>query len=386
MARKPMENRFALPTIATALLANLLLAGCSDGAGTVGSPADISGAPATNGVFDAALTQDGIGGLWMSYSAVNASLNDTVLPRVGTRLASSSNAGSSWVDAGVAPNTPQEIQVSDGAGGTTWAVWQYEVSRLLYDPHASDSNLRWKLFWHRYLQANINGRAERLFQHGWFGVTTSAAPTGTWSSERKLFVGTGYDVSNNSVIGAPEYVPASLASGGQLGGCVVFSEPGALATASGIYISLKCATVGNTGKVVLLRCANNLTAASCVYRGDLLLDSEAQRFAPSGQNYDGFSATELVMIGTTPYLIVTPTLADFYHGCLVFQIADLNNATLVRDVSNNPVLQTTITGTSGSFNGACGYTPAASSSGVIYSEVQGSAPQFRLYQSGITLP
>ena len=92
------------------------------------------------------------------------------------------------------------------------------------------------------------------------------------------------------------------------------------------------------------------------------------------------------MIGTTPYLIVTPTLADFYHGCLVFQIADLNNATLVRDVSNNPVLQTTITGTSGSFNGACGYTPAASSSGVIYSEVQGSAPQFRLYQSGITLP
>ena len=384
MACKPMENRFAI--IATALLANLLLAGCNDGAGTVGSPADISGAPATNGVFDAALTQDSNGGLWMSYSAVNVSSNDPILPRVGTRIASSSNAGNAWVDAGVAPNTPQEIQVPDGAGGTTWAVWQYEVSRLLYDPHASDSNLRWKLFWHRYRQANVNGQAERQFQHGWIGVTTAASPTGLWSNERKLLVGTGYDVSNNSVIGAPEYVPASLASGGQLGGCVVFSEPGALATANGIYISLKCVTGGNTGKVVLLHCANNLTAASCVYRGDLLLDSEAQRFAPSGQNYDGFSATELVTIGTTPYLIVTPTLADYYHGCLVFQIADLDAATLVRDVSNNPVLQRTIRGTSGSFNGACGYTPAASSSGVIYSELQGSAPQFRLYHSGVIIP
>lgn len=381
-----MEIRFVLPTIVTALLANLLLAGCNDGAGTAGSPADIAGAPATNGVFDAALTQDGIGGLWMSYSAVNVSLNDPVLARVGTRIASSSNTGGTWVDAGVAPNTPQEIQVPDGAGGTTWAVWQYEVSRLLYDPYASDANMRWKLFWHRYLQANVNGSAERLFQHGWIGVTTAASPAGPWSNERKLLAGTGYDVSNNSVIGAPEYVPASLASGGQLGGCVVFSEPGALATASGIYISLKCATVGNTGKVALLRCANNLTAASCVYRGDLLLDSEAQQFAPSSQNYDGFSATELVMIGTTPYLIVTPTLVDFYHGCLVFQIADLDSATLVRNGSNNPVLQRTITGTSGSFNGACGYTPAASSSGVIYSELQGSVPQFRLYRSGVTLP
>lgn len=380
-----MEAKSASLAIAITLLASLLLVSCNDGAGTAGSPADIAGAPATNGVFDAALTQDGTGGLWMSYSAVNAASNDPILPRVGTRIASSSNAGSSWVDAGVAPNTPTEIQVPDGVG-TTWAVWQYEVSRLLYDPHATDPNLRWKLFWHRYLQANLGGHAERLFQHGWIGVTTAASPTGTWSSERKLLVGTGYDVLNNAIIGAPEYIPASLATGGQLGGCVVFSEPGALATASGIYISLKCATVGNTGKVVLLRCANDLAPASCTYIGDLLLDSEAQQFAPSGQNYDGFSATELVMIGATPYLIVTPTLADFYHGCLVFQIANLSNATLVRDIGNNPVLQRTISGSAGSFNGACGYTPAANSSGVIYSEFQSSVPQFRLYQSGVTLP
>lgn len=382
-----MHNQFALYTIASILLASLVLTGCNDSPGTTGSThVEVTGAPATNGVFDAALTQDGVGALWMSYSAVNVSVNDPILPRVGTRIASSSNAGSAWVDAGVVPNTPQEIQVPDGSGGTTWAVWQYEVSRLLYDPYASDPNLRWKLLWHRYLQANIGGQAERLFQHGWIGIATAASPSGIWSNERKFLVGTGYDVSNNSVIGAPEYVPASLASGGQLGGCAVFSEPGAVATANGIYISLKCATGANTGKVVLLRCANNLTAASCVYRGDLLLDGEAQQFASFGQNYDGFSGTELVMIGTTPYLIVTPTSVDFYHGCLVFQIADLDGATLVRDVSNNPVLQRRLSGTAGSFNGACGYTPAASSSGVIYSQLQSSAPQFRLYQSGVTLP
>ena len=99
--------------------------------------------------------------------------------------------------------------------------------------------------------------------------------------------------------------------------------------------------------------------------------------------------------GTTNYLIVTPTLADAYRGCFVFQIADLDAvapAPILERVGNTmngaPVLKKSLSGTPGSFNGACGYTPAASASGIIYGQIQiqGSALQFGLYGSGVNLP
>ena len=392
-----VTRRNAAVGCAFALLSGWLLVSCNRDDKPVSIPVFVAGAPATNGVFDAALTQDGSGGLWMSYSVVNVSPNDPQLPRVDTRIASSSNAGGNWIDTGVAPYTPPaEFQVTY-QNGLRWAAWQYEVSRLVYDQHATDPNLRWKRFWHRYLRAKLSGNCadlvapDCLFQNGWIGVATAPAPTGPWSPERKLLVGTTYNVGNNATIGSPEYTPATLAPGGQLAGCPIFTEPGALATASGVYISLKCATGSNTGKVVLLRCGNDLAAASCVYLGDLLPDTAAPQFTVSGQTYDGFSATELVTVGSTNYLIVTPTIADAYRGCLVFQIANLNTAALERVggvPTGMPVLIKSIFGTPGSFNGACGYSSAASASGIIYGQiqVQGSALQFGLYASGVTLP
>jgi hypothetical protein len=205
-------------------------------------------------------------------------------------------------------------------------------------------------------------------------------------------VGTLYETTNDVIISAPEYTPATLAPGGDLTNCPIFTETGALATANGIYISLKCAG-GSADKVVLLRCNNDLT--SCAYRRDMLLNSEAAQFSSASQSYNGFSATELVTVNGTHYLIVTPTQADDYRGCLVFQVADLDAVApapvLVRvggTSSGMPVLIKSVSGTPGSFNGACGYTTAASASGIIYGEIQiqGSALQFRLYGSGVTLP
>ena len=133
----------------------------------------------------------------------------------------------------------------------------------------------------------------------------------------------------------------------------------------------------------------------------MLLNSEAAQFSSASQSYNGFSATELVTVNGTHYLIVTPTQADDYRGCLVFQVADLDAVApapvpvlvlvLVRvggTSSGMPVLIKSVSGAPGSFNGACGYTAAASASGIIYGEIQiqGSALQFRLYGSGVTLP
>lgn len=374
---------------AVLLLSSLLLAGCADGNGRNNSvPINVTGAPATNGVFDPALTQTDSGGLWMSYSTVNFSTSDPILLRVNTRIASSSNAGKNWTDAGVTLNVPSDIQVPDNQGTTVPAVWQYEVSRLLYDASATNANSRWKMFWHRYPAKRAN--AERLFKHGWIGVATAPSPTGPWSTERKFLVGSLYDPATAGIIGAPENTSTSLT----ISDCPIFTEPGALVTASGIYISLKCAG-GTAGKVVLLRCNNDL--AACSHRGDLLRSAEAQQFAPSGQSYNGFSATELVTVGSVHYLIVTPTqLAgsppeEQYRGCYVFQIANLDTALLLRAgglPTGVPVLRRSLAGTSGSFNGACGYTPAASASGIIFGEIQiqGNTRQFHLYGSDVVLP
>jgi hypothetical protein len=390
------EHRHSwIPRVCT-IAAAVLLAACSSGGGATSGSAsgsgataiEVAGAPAANGVFDASLTEDGAGALWMSYSAVNVSPNDPLLPQVGTRLARSADQGRHWTDAGVAPNSPLDVRVPDGQGGNTWATWQYEVSRLLYDPYATDANQRWKLLWHRYLQADLGGSAQRLFQHGWIGLATAPSASGPWSGERKLFAGAAYDPVNDATLGIPEYNLAALYAGaGQLGACLAFTEPGMLATASGIYISLKCATGAATGKVILLRCGNAFAAGSCVYRGDLLADGEAQAFAPSGESYDGFSASELVAAGGANYLFVTPTQSpgDQYRGCLVFAVQNLEAATLVRDAGNRPLAVKRIGGAS-SFHGACGYAAGASASGIIYGEYRTGAPSFRLYGSGVTLP
>jgi hypothetical protein len=205
--------------------------------------------------------------------------------------------------------------------------------------------------------------------------------------ERKLFVGAGYDTSDNTILGVPEYDLAALYPAvNELSTCAAFTEPGAIATNSGVYISLKCAT-GGVGKVVLLKCDNELTASSCTYIGDFTDDSEAAQFSGAGQNFDGFSATELVVASGKTYLIVTPTESpgDLYRGCLVFEVADLATATLVRNVGD-PVLVKRVEGTSGSFNGACGYAEGLSASGIIYSELNNTAPQFRLFASHSELP
>lgn len=373
------------------ILMTFLLAGCGSGGGsdslstdTTSSRIDISTMGAANGIFDPAPVNDGSGTLWMSFSVVDSSSNDPVLPHISTRIASSTDSGLTWAIDAVLPNSPSDLQVPDGFGGTMWATWHFEVSRLAYDADAVDPNLRWKLFWHRYLEANIGGTGTRLFEHGWIGVSTAASPTGPWSAERKLFVGAGYDTNNNTTIGIPEYDLAALyPAADALGACVAFTEPGVTANSGGIYISLKCAT-GGVGKIVLIKCDNELTASSCTYIGDFIGDTEAAQFEQVGQSFSGFSATELVTVSSNTYLILTPTESpgELYRGCLAFEVADLEAATLVRNMTV-PVLTKRIEGTAGSFNGACGYAEGLSASGVIYSEYYDTTPQFRLFASKI---
>lgn len=328
----------------------------------------------------------------MSYSTVNVATNDPAILVVSTRLASSLDAGQTWSDAGISPNATSELLISPGAPTPDyWAVWRHEVSRLVYDPFDNDTNRRWKLMWHRYLAAHLPGTSEatRQFRHGWMSYATAATPSGPWT-ERKLFVGSGYDASNDVTIGPPEYDLSTLDAG--LSDCQLFTEPGmlvksaAVPSGSNVYVSLHCA--GTTHKIVLLRCTGSFAPNNCAYLGDLLTAAEAQQFAPLGETYVAFSASELVSAGGRDYLIVSPMSPDdLYLGCLVFEIQDLDTAALIRN-AGDPVLVKRIGGSSTSgFHGACGYTPAATASGIIYGKASATqSPAFQLFKSGKHLP
>jgi hypothetical protein len=373
-------------TMRNVLFMVVALASCGGGGGSSNAPTTpsavelaIVGTPGTSGVFDPAPASDGTSALWMSHSMVRPSPNLASMNQVRTRIATSVDGGRTWTDLGIDPNglAYDDFEVPDGAGGRQWATWRYEVSRLLHDPDDIPSR-RWKLLWHRVLAIDSGP----IFQDSWIGLSTAPAITGPWGAERKLFTGSDYNATDmNAFIGAPEFPLATL-SPVQLGGCAVPTEPGILARTDGIYVSLQCAPAG---KIVLLRC--DRAFSSCSYLGDVLAASEAAQFSQSGQSLNGFSASELVEAGGSVYLIATgyEPPPDTYRGCLVFRFADLGSAALERS-GGKPVLVKRVTGSGGSFNGACGYHAAASGSGIIYSEFSSANQRFHLFRSGINLP
>ncbi len=344
-----------------------------------------------NGVFDPAPAEDGSGRIWMSYSSVAPSTLQSNLLQTSTRMAYSDGDGTAWTDSGFVINPATPITLSPPR---EVSVWQQEVSRIVYDSFDTTSGKPWKMVWHRHLTSyNSTTRSvERLFQHGWISLKEAASPVALKdAAERKLFAGSLYDSVNDVTIGPPDFRLDQLFPGAdKLGECIVFTEPGIIPAQNGLFVSMKCAKLSKPGKVVLLFCNNDFS--SCDYMGDLLDDSEASLF---GTTYDGFSASELVQVGSQTYLIVTPTESSEYRGCLVFRVTDLGqdiptlkSIDLVdrgSDVDQTPILVTSVFGTSGSFNGACGYTAGSTGSGIIYSEFFSPSLEFRLFSSGENL-
>jgi hypothetical protein len=325
------------------------------------------------GIFDPSLQQDsGTRRLVMSYSAVEPSaMWPSQNTQINTRMAHSDDGGTTWNDDGTvnqAVDVALPLTPPLDAG-----TWVHEVSRVVHDPFAPVGE-QWLLFWHRYLEINN----VRHFEHGWIGLRTASAPTpvGGWSAERKLFAGTLYDSGNNVTIGPPEVSLSALHA--DLANCAVPTEPGALATANALYVSLYCAAVDVTqGRQVLLRKLRS--NGNWEYVGTLTDNANDAQLL----GYDGFSATELMAQGGKNYLMVSPENGTTYRGCLVFEIADLDTATLVRS-GGQPVIVARINEKTGGFRGACGYEPT-SASGIMYSEAFSDNPVFRIFMSFVRL-
>jgi hypothetical protein len=328
--------------------------------------------------------------LWMSYSGVNGvAVSSAYVAAVSTRLASSADRGLTWDDTGVVPN-PAQIEPDppvEFAGMP--AVWQQEVSRLVYDRRAPPAE-RWKLVWHRYLLVDdgIAGNDDRRFQYSWIGLRAAASPAGlTAAPERKLFAGLGYYFApgvtayNDGIGGPPEVRLDQLDPA--LADCVAFTEPGLLATPAALYVSLVCGSTQPGGtRLVLLAWPH--PAGPWAYRGTLLRASDAGAIDPS---FTGFSAPELTGRGRRTYLIVSPTVQpfDWYGGCLVFGLDDVDRALLRDDDGDGRAdVLLRLTGSAGTFNGACGWDRTMRRSGIIYGEASpGGSPMFRMFESGM---
>lgn len=369
-------------------------AGGQGGAGgqtAAATEVSVAGTPGLAGIFDPAPMSDDAGHLWMSHSTVRPSPHSTAgapLFQVRTRIASSPDKGATWSDIGVDPNAFEDadLQVPNPNGGTLWATWRFEVSRLLHDPFDPDPARRWKLPWHRLLAVAGGAEGAPHFETGWIGLSTAPDPGGPWSPERKLVTGVGYDDAIDAYLGAPEHMLHKEYSGmAELGGCAFFSEPGVLARQEGIYMSLLCARA-SSHKIVLLRWNHEMTTVE--YLGDALVDADAAAFQEDGEVFEGFSASELVETAQAVYLMVTPWVAppQAYRGCLAFRVADLATATVERK-DGAPVLVERVTGVPGSFHGACGWDEAATASGILLSQL-GSDPAapYHMFATHLVLP
>jgi len=324
----------------------------------------VAGIPAELGNFDPAPTVDGGGGVWMSYSHV--SLDASGIKLIETRLASSLDAGDSWTDQGLSINPAAAFTI-----GPDTVAWAQEVSRLVYNPFAAGAGADpWILLWHRYLSLLSGSETLRLFDNGWIGMKSGNNAT-TLANERKLFTGSLYNAANDTTIGPPEVRLDTLDPA--LADCVAFTEPGVLPKSGGIYVSLLCATAAPPGKIILLRCDHFMN--NCAYLGVLIDGSEA---ALLDSGYDNFSASELVSVNGEDYLIVTPSEATIYRGCVIYRIRDLDLASIERE-GGNPK-PTAVFEAHGDFNGACGYVEGLTGSGVMMSEAfTTSVPVFRLF-------
>jgi len=340
------------------------------------------------GVFDASLEAEPRSHrIWMSYSAVEPeTVGGSTIDTVSTRLALSQDRGATWTDRGAVLNQAQiEAQPPAQLSGRP-AVWQHEVSRLFYDRGAPSAE-RWKLLWHRYLLAD-DGNAQtddRQFQHGWIGLRIAATPEALVTApRRKLFAAAGYDLDaayNDAVIGPPEIRLGTIDPA--LAQCVAVSEPGAAATARGLYVSLVCVgTTPSVQRIVMLYWP--YPAGPWQYLGSTLDTAMAAALDPS---FIGFSAPELVAHGSRVMLIATPTVAPFgfYGGCMGFRFAARDSAALRdRDRDGRPDVQFRIAADPGGFAGACGFAIESRRSGVVLSRAQLTEPiRYHLVATGV---
>lgn len=353
------------------------------------------------GIFDPSITLDtSTNTLWMSYTEVHPSVMwpDANPDVASLRLASSTDRGKTWTDAGIYLNQALDVTVITATPAIHEGTWMSEVSQLLYDPWETDASKKWKLIWLHYLRLDhvtLTAAHEdsRRFEHGWIAIKEASGPQGlATATEIKLFAASLYDPENNntsgntqSPVGDPPKIFYHTDIDGALNNSAVLTEPGLLVTSDGIYMSI-VNIEDNSGiyenKIQLLKYSRSISgmqdSSNWDYLGTMLTEADAVMMG-----YLKFTATELYESNGNTYVIVSPVSNNpwdgAYNGCMTFRISNLNTAVL----EGNPTYVAYIHGDDDSFNGACECHESLSY-GFIYGQVYpGEDEMFRIYHSGI---
>ena len=280
------------------------------------------------GLYDpsVAYAPDGQTG-WLAYSAIAGDFKP-IGPYVHTRLAQSTNGGQTWEFVKTL-NASSDAELTMPGGDHLAGAWRYEVSTLVCDPADPDAERRWKLLVHRYFWAP---KKDRMVQYGWIALRTAPDPAADWSDEVPLF-GAG----QNPLAPYHETRIDLNALDPSLASVVAYSEPGALAHDSKLYLSmtalaprlgLKGISVGHS--IVLLESSDHGGAWRFVRK---LLDNDtAAQFGC--ELFDGSSLAEE---DGRFFLLVSPGRSGATHdGTVAFEFASLAEGRLRLDAAGRP--------------------------------------------------
>lgn len=290
--------------------------------------------------------------LWMSYSwldVIETSPLDPALINFGirTHLAMSADQGRSFqfvraINVAAAENNPDNAQPGFAA---------HEVSTLV-----KGSLGQWQVLWLRYFDfaAGTGDRSDFRYQR-----TVASDPAELGDAQEDWIRGIGLSPSIS--------VPHNLSLIPELADCTIYTEPALYANSTATYLATYCIVINAQGlrdeaaeRLVLFREESN----GYSYLGELLNAADAVTL--------GVDKLEQADISTaldgSLLLIVTPIDNDAlppHQGCVVFEIQDLETASVERDANGNAIPRAIITGDgSGLGPGLCTYD-SASETGVI---------------------
>lgn len=290
--------------------------------------------------------------LWMSYSwldVIATSPSDPALINFGirTHLAKSTDEGRTFqfvraVNTPAAENHPGTAQ----SGFST-----HEVSTLVKGPLG-----QWQILWLRYFsfEAGTGDRSDFRYQR-----TVANDPAALGDTQEDWIRGTALSPSISA--------PHNLSLIPELADCTIYTEPALYASATATYLATHCIVINAQGqrqetaeRLVLLREESN----GYTYLGELLNAADAAALGA-----DKLEQADISMgRDGSVLLIVTPIEDDAvppHLGCVVFEIEDLEAASVNRDASGKALPRAIITGDgSGLGPGLCTYH-AASETGVI---------------------
>ncbi|MBP8807233.1 MAG: hypothetical protein KBG48_30395 [Kofleriaceae bacterium] len=307
----------------------------------------------------------------MAYSSVPTQ------ETIRTRVAVSSDGGATWTyvaelnqpEAATLPSS----DATECPGGSCAGRLISEVSSLVYDADDPDPARRWKLFAHRYL---VGPGVALHYRIGTIALQTAARVEGPWTPPQKLIGWTSpAPYSSTGVTTNASTLPG-------LADCLALTEPGALWLPGSLHLAVGCIYLeGATPRIRIELLRSTDHAATWTAAGTLLRPADAACLRPGAS----INAAELIAADGALYVAATPSDAAGYHGCLVFPIADLAAARVVRGADGVATPRRVIATAPTRFAGACAYAAGAGGYAMSIGFLGDNRP-FRLFRTGLSAP